>query len=89
MDDLDLAMHRSIGELKARCMILESRVAALTAFACALLESNPRRDELQTRWANHLGPAVDQFAGLGKEQTNFAASVPAWVEHHLANPDTQ
>lgn len=76
--------HREIGELKARCMMLESRVSALAAFACALLDSNPRKDELQTRWSKHLGPALHQFSGLGEDQKNSGIAIPAWVEFHLS-----
>ena len=80
---IDEDIHKSIGELKARCMFLESRVAALTAFACAILEPNAKRDELQTRWANHLGPAVQQFSELGEEQIAAASALPGWVQYRL------
>jgi hypothetical protein len=52
----DQKAHAEIGELKARCMILESRMSALAAFACALLQSHPSRDIIQTQWANTLAP---------------------------------
>lgn len=85
---LDLDAYRTIGELRARCDMLEARVAALAAFACAVLEANPRCDELQTRWGKHLGPALNEFAGLEKVQTDAGAAVPAWVMYHLrGEPD--
>ncbi len=81
---LDDDVHKSIGSLKARCMILESRVASLTALACALLESHPSRDIIQTQWAKHLGPALDQVGpGLGENEKKFASAVPGWVQHRL------
>lgn len=73
----------SIGTLKGNCIILEARVAALTAFACAILQSNPRRDELQTRWGKHLGPALSMFAGTEKTQTDAGSAVPGWVMYRL------
>lgn len=81
---VDPKSHAEIGELKAKCLILESRVAALSAFACAVLQSNPQRDIIQTQWAKHLGPALDKIGpGLGDNPTKFAASVPAWVQYQL------
>lgn len=73
-----------IGTLKARCMILESQMAALTAFTCAILETHPRRDEMQTRWSKHLGPALERFSSLSEDQTAACVSIPAWVAGHLA-----
>ncbi len=81
----DLDAHREIGELKARCDILSARLAALTAFTCAILESNPRKDELQTRWAKHLGPAIEHFSKLDDVGVKFSASVPAWVATRLGD----
>ena len=80
---LDLDARQTIGELRARCETLEERVAALTAFACAMLDANPRRDELQTRWGKHLGPALSMFAGIEKTQTDAGSAVPGWVMYRL------
>lgn len=80
---IDEEAHRAIGELKARCMMLESRVAALAAFACAMLEGNPRCDELQTRWGKHLGPALEALSGLDQDRIDSASIIPGWVLHHL------
>ena len=78
------SIHSEIGELKARCIILESRVASLTAFAAALLKDHLARDQIQTRWADYLGPAIEQIGpGLGKDEISFASSVPGWVHHQL------
>lgn len=75
---------REIGELKARCMLLESKMAALAAFACAILEAHPQQDQLQTRWANHLGPAMDHFLGTLDEPEKTAVTlIPGWVHGHL------
>lgn len=77
-------IHFELGQLKARCMILESRMASLAAFTAALLKDHPARDQLQTRWADYLGPALQQIGpGLDKENVDFAASVPGLVQHLL------
>ena len=76
----DIEAHRKIGELRARCDILQARVAALTAFACAMLESNPRRDELLTRWGNLLGPALEQFANLDEVSIEHGSMIPTWAD---------
>ena len=71
---------QQLGELQARCHLLEARVAALTAFACAMLESNPRRDELLTRWSNLLGPALEQFSSLDEISITHGSFIPTWVD---------
>ena len=77
-------VHRDIGALQARCMILESRMTALTAFVAALLKNHPQRDQLQTRWADYLGPAMQELGpGLGNDEINMASSVPGWVHHQI------
>ena len=75
---------REIGELRARCEILESRVASLTALAYALLKNDKSRDVTQTTWANALGPALQQFGpSLEELHVQFAASIPGWIQHKL------
>lgn len=76
----DPEIQRAIGELQAQQKIMKARVAALTAFACAMLESNPRRDELLTRWGHLLGPALDQFADLEKASTDAGELIPLWAD---------
>lgn len=73
-----------IGELQAKCDILQAQVAALTAFACATLDSNPRRDELQTRWAIHLAPAIKNFSQYNDQRIQWAATVPGWIDQRLS-----
>ena len=81
---MDIKTAEDIGALQARCMILESRVAALAAFASALLKEHPQRDQIQTRWANHLGPALQEIGpGLGKDEVNMASTLPGWVQHQI------
>ncbi len=80
----DVQAHAEIGALAARCDILAARVAALTAFACALMETHPKRDELSTRWANNLGPALESLATLNDDGIQFGATIPAWVDHPLS-----
>jgi hypothetical protein len=78
------SIHHDIGALKAQCMILESRVAALAAFVAALLKDHPQRDQLQTRWAEYLGPALHEFGpGLGSDEVSMAVSLPNWIQHQL------
>lgn len=88
MSLLDEEAFRSIGELKARCAALEARVASLAAFAAAMLEAHPRRDELQTRWANHLGPAIGQFSELREPEETFGSAIPGWVSWRLGDDAT-
>lgn len=85
MTDVSTAAYESIGELKARCESLEAKVAALTAFACTMLEHSPSRDMLQTRLVvTHLGAALAELGpDLGHAGTTAAASVPAWIDHYL------
>ncbi|WP_395026272.1 hypothetical protein [Comamonas odontotermitis] len=73
-------IERAIGVLQADQKILQARVAALTAFAGAILESNPRRDELLTRWGHLLGPALHQFADLEKLSSDAGSFIPFWVD---------
>ena len=81
---MDIKTAEDIGALQARCMILESRVAALAAFASALLKEHPQRDQIQTRWANHLGPALQEIGpGLGNDEVNMASTLPGWVQHQI------
>lgn len=62
---IDEGAYRSIGELKAKCMLLESQVAALLALTRAGLEMGvPRRDELETRWSKNLAL---ELVELGKQ----------------------
>lgn len=75
---------RLIGELQAKCDILEAQVAALSAFACATLDSNPRRDELQTRWAIHLAPAIKNFSQYNDQRILWASMVPGWIDQRLS-----
>lgn len=70
--------------LQQKVEALEARVAALTAFACAMLDSNPRRDELQTRWAMHISPSLTRFAALDDIGRKCAATVPAWIDQRLS-----
>lgn len=85
MDILELS--REIGALKAQCMIADARVAALAAFAAALLKDHPARDQIQTRWAQYLGPALLEIGpGLGADETKMASMVPGWVGHQLDKP---
>jgi hypothetical protein len=83
-------IYRDIGKLKAKCEILEARVASLTAFTCALIESHPSKDVLLTKWANNLGPALHEIGpGLGEAVNKIAASVPGWVQHQLNEKNKQ
>ena len=78
------SVHRDVGALQARCMILESRLAALTAFVAALLKDHPQRDQLQTRRADYLGPALHEIGpGLGADQVKMATILPGWVQHQI------
>lgn len=70
--------------LQQKVEALEARVAALTAFACAMLDANPRRDELQTRWAMHISPALTRFAALDDIGRKCAATVPAWIDQRMS-----
>lgn len=80
----DIAAQQKIGDLKARCDILEARVAALIAFTAAILQDHPRRDLLQTRWANAIGPALLQIGpGLGDLAQNQSTAVPGWATHYI------
>ena len=78
-------MTADIGNLKARVMILESHVAALAAFACAMLDSHPQRDVIETRWGKHLGPALHRFGDIDAGATP-AAGLVEWVSGHLDEP---
>lgn len=73
-----------IGALRARCMILESRLTALTAFVAALLKDHPQRDQLQTRWADYLGPAMEECGpGLGSDEIRAASLLAGWVHEQI------
>ena len=50
--------NQRLNDLEKRCMVLESQVASIAAFACAMLDGHPQKDVIQTRWGNHLGPAM-------------------------------
>lgn len=76
----DIEAQKSFAELQAKCQVLEAQVAALTAFTCAILDANPRRDELVTRWLNYLSPALEQFAKLDDASCRTAAFIPGWVD---------
>ena len=76
-------IYKDIGALKAKCDALNARVTALTAFACAVLESHPAKDILLTQWADNLGPAMNEIGpGLDESLTKIASGVPGWVQGH-------
>lgn len=73
-----------LDDLEKRCLELEARTAALTAFATAVLESHPQRDAMETRWVNQLGPALHEFLGATAEpQLSMASRVLTWVHGRL------
>lgn len=71
---------REIDELKARCCILEARVSALAAFACAVLQENQARETVLKMWGQHMGPTLDHLTpGYSAQQRTAAASIPGWI----------
>ena len=77
---MDEDITQAIRKLTARCTVLDARVAALTAFAAAVLKDHPQRDLIQTRWSEYLGPALHEAGpGLGQSEIEVAADLPAWV----------
>ena len=78
------AEKAALTHLLARCMYLESQVAALAAFACAAIEvSGSKRDELETRWTKHLGPAMIKMGHFDEDHKSVSAAFPAWLLAYL------
>lgn len=87
---INLAVQRAmvpvraeLGELKAKITLQESRIAALVAIACSLLEGHPQRDVVETRWSKNLGPALQRFGQLDDEGIKAASGLAGWVSGHL------
>ncbi|MGE4240338.1 hypothetical protein [Ramlibacter sp.] len=84
---MDKETADAIGALTARCEALDARVAAMAAFAAAVLKDHPHRDLLQTRWGDYLGPALlDLGPGLEPQDLDRGASVPGWVASQINKP---
>lgn len=75
-------MEEAIKALTARNRMLEMRVAALVAFASAVVQESANKDVLFTRWGKELKPAVEAFAELDDQWNDYAARVPFWVQVH-------
>lgn len=72
----------TLGELQAKVQLQEARIASLIAFASAVVESHPHKDVLLTRWANEIGPSLEQFGTLDNFPIEMASFIPLWVETH-------
>lgn len=76
-------VRAEIGELKAKITLQESRIAALVAIACSLLEGHPQRDVIETRLLKHLGPSLTTFGRLDGDCIAAASGLAGWVVGHL------
>lgn len=68
-----------IKELKERCDRLEGRVAALSAFALALLETHPGATAVLDRTSDHAPPSLHVLASLDDRQALASAHLLAYL----------
>ncbi len=92
MEDIqDPATRDHVVALMARCTVLEAQVAALAAFAAALLDDSARRDVVESKASKLLAPVMQELTPeilASQKLRAFAAHLQAVVTDPQTNRHT-